>query len=116
MNLIDETEIVRYASSKNIQIELIGLDWIALAICSKYLILAKDVLGIPLDTGQLLTLQAFITEYNNKAGKISTPLNNGFLHREIELKEIENNFDNNNILIIAGFAGVGKTKILSTCR
>ena len=59
---------------KNVRIELIGLDWLALEIYSKYLILAKDILGIPLDTGQLSPLQNFVDEYNNKAGKLSTPL------------------------------------------
>jgi broad-specificity NMP kinase len=111
LTVADETEITKYAAAKNIQIELIGLDWIALEIYLKYLILAKDILGIPLDTGQLLPLESFIQEYNNKAGKLSTPLDNEFLHRKSELTDIESNFNNNNILIISGFPGVGKTKI-----
>jgi hypothetical protein len=107
----EETVISQYAISKNIRIELIGLDWLALEIYSKYLILAKDILGIPLDTGQLLPLQNFIEEYNNKAGKLSTPLDNIFLHRKEELAEIENILAVNDLVIISGFPGVGKTKI-----
>jgi hypothetical protein len=111
LTVTEETEITKYAASKSIQIELIGLDWIALEIYSKYLILAKDILGIPLDTGQLLPLKSFIQEYNNKAGKLSTPLDNEFLHRKTELDDIQSNFGQNNILIVFGFPGVGKTKI-----
>lgn len=107
----EETLITKHAAIHNVRIELIGLDWIALEIFSKYLILAKDILGIPLDTGQLLPLQNFIDEYNNKAGKLSTPLDNQFFNRKAELTEIENNFLANNILIISGSPGVGKTKI-----
>lgn len=111
LDVAEETEITQYANSKNVRIELIGLDWLALEIYSKYLILAKDILGIPLDTGQLLPLQNFVEEYNNKAGKLSTPLDNIFLHRQTELVEIETNLSNNDLLIISGFPGVGKTKI-----
>lgn len=111
LDVAEETAITQHAVSKNIRIELIGLDWLALEIYSKYLILAKDILGIPLDTGQLLPLQNFIDEYNNKAGKLSTPLDNIFLHRKTELAEIENILAENDLLIISGFPGVGKTKI-----
>lgn len=111
LNVAEETAITQHAVSKNIRIELIGLDWLALEIYSKYLILAKDILGIPLDTGQLLPLQNFIDEYNNKAGKLSTPLDNIFLHRKTELAEMENVLATNDLLIISGFPGVGKTKI-----
>lgn len=111
LTVAEETEITEHAESRKIRIELIGLDWIALEIYSKYLILAKDILGIPLDTGQLLPLQNFINEYSNKAAKLSTPLDNEFFNRKTELVDIENNFAANNILIISGFPGVGKTKI-----
>ena len=111
LTVAEETEITKHAVEYNVQIELIGLDWLALEIYSKYLILAKDILGIPLDTGQLLPLQNFIDEYNNKAGKLSTPLDNEFFSRKEELTKIETIFSKNDILIISGFPGVGKTKI-----
>lgn len=111
LNPAQETSITEYAVSKRVQIELIGLDWLALEIYSKYLILARDFLGIPLDTGQLLPLQNFIEEYNNKAGKLSTPLDNSFMHRKDELADIESALNTSDILIVSGFPGVGKTKI-----
>lgn len=111
LDVAEETAITQHAVSKNVRIELIGLDWLALEIYSKYLILAKDILGIPLDTGQLLPLQNFVDEYNNKAGKLSTPLDNIFLHRKTELTDIENILAANDLLVISGFPGVGKTKI-----
>jgi DNA polymerase III delta prime subunit len=107
----DEIVVVKYAQTKKIRIELIGIDWIALEIYSKYLILAKDILGIPLDTGQLLPLTSFINEYDNKAGKLSTPLKNDFLHRGDELKDISSKLDANDLVILSGAPGVGKTKL-----
>ena len=111
LDVAQETEITKHAVSKNVRIVLIGLDFLALEIYSKYLILAKDILGLPLDTGQLLPIQKFIEEYNNKGGKLSTPLDNIFLNRKEELSEIGNILSVNDLLIISGFPGVGKTKI-----
>jgi len=107
----EEVDITKYAQSKGVIIELIGIDWLALEIYSKYLILAKDILGIPLDTGQLLPLKNFVDEYNYRAGRLATPLDNIFLHRESELKEIKQTLCNRDLLIISGAPGVGKTKI-----
>jgi DNA polymerase III delta prime subunit len=111
LNLAEETKIIKYAQSKNIRIELIGIDLLAIEICSKHLLLAKSILGIPLDTGQVLPLQNFVEEYNNKARKLSTPIDNLFLHRVSELEKIENELKSKSLLIIAGFPGVGKTKL-----
>lgn len=111
LKIKEETELTYYANSKNVKIELIGLDCLAIEIYSKYPILAKDILGLTLDTGQLLPLQNFVEEYSNKAGSLSTPLDNVFLHREDELAEIGSVLANNDLLIIAGPPGVGKTKI-----
>ncbi len=111
INVEEENKIIKYANSKDIRVELIGLDWLALEIYSKYLIIAKDILGISLDTGQLLPIQEFIKGYNNKAGQLSTPLDNIFLHRKDELIQIEDILSDEDLLIISGFPGVGKTKI-----
>lgn len=107
----EETKVIKHAKTKSILVELIGLDTLAIDIYSKYPILSKDILGIPCDTGQLIPLQNFIEEYTNKAGGLSTPLNNQFFHRVDELKEIDELLSNTDLLVISGFPGVGKTKI-----
>ncbi|MBN1617892.1 ATP-binding protein [Candidatus Dojkabacteria bacterium] len=110
LDVSEETDITKHAELRGVRIELIGLDWLALEIYSKYLILAKDILGIPLDTGQILPIHNFIDEYNNKAGKLSTPLDNIFLNRKTELNEISKILPSVDLFIISGFPGVGKTK------
>lgn len=59
----------------------------------------------------MLPIQEFIKGYNNKAGQLSTPLDNIFLHREVELTKIKDILSDEDLLIISGFPGVGKTKI-----
>lgn len=100
-----------YAREKKIHLELLGIDLLALAICSKYVILAKEYLDIPLDTGQILPLSIFIDEYGSKAGMIAAPLDNHFCHRLDELSEIESILSSIDILVISGFPGVGKSKL-----
>jgi len=107
----EEVEIQTYAEYKNKRVELIGIDTLALEILSKYVLLSRDFLGIPIDTGQILPFDGFIAEYNNKAKQLSTPLDNKFLHREKELEDILQHLETEDLIILSGAPGVGKTKI-----
>jgi len=107
----EEIQIQSHANANSIKIELIGIDTLALEIMSKYLLLSRDFLGIPIDTGQILPFDKFISEYNNNAHQLSTPLDNIFLHREKELDDIHSHLQTEDLLIISGAPGVGKTKI-----
>lgn len=88
-----------------------GLDVLATEIFFHHKNLSTDYLGIPLDTGQVVSLEKFVEEYDNGKQKLATPLAGMFLHRDKELKDIESKLVKNDILIISGPAGVGKTKL-----
>jgi len=111
LSVEEETKIQEYVQNKSVSLELIGIDTLALEIMSKYLLLAREYLGIALDTGQILPFHKFISEYNNKANQLSTPLDNIFFHRNKELKEINDVLAYKDLLILSGAPGVGKTKI-----
>lgn len=111
LSVDEETQIQEYAKDKRISLELIGIDTLALEIISKYLLLAREYLGIALDTGQILPFDKFIQEYNNKANQLSTPIDNIFFHRSTELEKIESVLSSKDLLILSGAPGVGKTKI-----
>lgn len=88
-----------------------SLDVLATEIFFHHKNLAKDYLGIPLDTGQIVSLEKFVEEYDNGKQKLATPLAGMFLHRDVELKKVKDKLVDNDILIISGPAGVGKTKL-----
>lgn len=111
LSIKQETKIQEYIQDKRISLELIGIDTLALEIMSKYLLLAREYLGIALETGQILPFEKFISEYNNKANQLSTPIDNIFFHRDSELELIETILSSKDLLIISGAPGVGKTKI-----
>lgn len=89
----------------------LGLETLANEIFFHHKNLAKDYLGLPLDTGQIVSLEKFVEEYDNGKQKLATPLAGVFLHRDKELKDIESKLTDNDILILSGPAGVGKTKL-----
>lgn len=99
-------------------IELMGavpfhynLDALANEIFFHHKNLAPIFLGLQIDTGQIVSLEKFVEEYDNGKQKLATPLAGVFLHRDEELKDIKSKLANNDILIISGPAGVGKTKL-----
>ncbi|MEQ8533987.1 MAG: ATP-binding protein, partial [Imperialibacter sp.] len=73
--------------------------------------LAKDYLGLPFDTGQIVSLEKFVEAYNRSSQRISTPLDNKFLHRSKELEDFVSLISTNDVLILTGPAGVGKTRL-----
>ena len=111
LNPAEEHNIFEYARTLSVRIELIGIDWLAMEILTKYLLLGKEFLGLSLDSDQILPLPVFVQEYNNKGGTVSTSLNNIFLNRKKELSEINSVLENHNIILLEGAPGVGKTKI-----
>ena len=88
------------------QLEVYGLDQLAKAAL-RYPGLGK-LIGIPVDTQQLLTPPDFINEYEH--GKLATPLSNSILFREEMVETAINLIQNNDILVIAGSPGVGKSR------
>lgn len=94
-----------------IRLTLHTLDSLALEIYLNHRDLAKDYLGLPLDTGQIVSLDKFILEYGRASKGIATPLDNTFLHRETELKEMKASLAHGDFIILTGPPGVGKTKM-----
>lgn len=68
-------------------------------------------LGIHVDTGQIVSIDSFIQEYDNAAGAIAAPLSNAFLYREQEVKDTKNALAEKDFILLHGAPGVGKTKL-----
>ena len=96
-------------SRENIKLEIYSINTIAHDIYFDYPIIAKEYLGISLDTGQIMNSEDFIEEYDSN--KMLAPLFMKFLFRESEKIEIIEAINNNDVVILSGQAGVGKTKL-----
>jgi len=108
-------ELFKLAKSynQNIIIQFYSLDLIAMLLNAKYKDLVRDYLDLAIDTGQVVSIETFIKEYDQRALQgISAPLSNKFYHREDEKIEILESLINSEYTIVAGSPGVGKTKLV----
>lgn len=109
INTIIHKEIADYKNTFNnvADLELIGIDAFSTIIFRDYPSIARD-LGLPIDSGQILEMSDFITQYEKS--KFATPLSNAFYNRKDDLEKSNNLLKLKDYLLITGSAGVGKTK------
>ncbi len=113
---IDQDKIIKLNTlaqsfKANIRVRYLMLQELALELHLNHRDLAHHYLGLPLDTGQIVSIDNFIKEYDRASKGIATPLNNTFLHRKTELEQLSNAIDNHDFIILTGAPGVGKTKL-----
>jgi hypothetical protein len=108
------TEIQRLnalLTNYRIRLTVYTSDILAIELHLNHRDLSNEYLGLPLDTGQIVSIDKFIEEYNRASQSISTPLTNPFLHREKEITEFNNVMSAFDFIILTGPAGIGKTKL-----
>lgn len=98
-----------------IEIELIGIDTLSHDLALFYPHIAKDELGISIDTNQFFEIEDFVKIYDVYG--INAPINCDFLHRELELNETCTSILNNKVTVLTGPSGIGKTRLaIEACR
>ncbi len=109
----DKTALIKKGQDNSCIVEFLDLDTLSFDLYQKFQPLAKEFLGIELDTGQILTPIDFIQEYQKS--KFATPLDNKFFFREKEKEQIIESINTNDFVILYGKAGVGKSKLALEC-
>lgn len=100
---------------EGVKIELIGLGTVAHDLVLKYRFIASRFLDIPVDTGQVFDIEEFVNQYD--AGGMNAPLGLGFMFREEELRGLKEKIFNNDLVVISGASGIGKTKlVIEACK
>lgn len=108
-------ELMSLAHEKQIDLNIFGIDQISYDLYYRYKDLARDFLGIRLDTNQVFQVDDFI-KYND-ANSIAAPLDTKFLKRSFIFNELYNKVKYSDYIIVYGKAGSGKTRIsLEFCR
>ncbi len=88
-----------------------SIDLIAHLIFFHHRNLAQEYLNLSLDSGQIISIQRFIEEHDNQKLKLATPIDTVFHARTIELNRLTELIQSEDIILISGPAGVGKTRI-----
>lgn len=100
---------------KDIKLKIITVEDLAKELCFKYPLIAKDHLGINVDTLQILSIPDFVKAYDNPA--IAAPLNTKFMFRDLEKAKLVQDIQEHKATIVTGPSGVGKTRlVLQVCK
>ena len=105
----DDQKLHEICSDKGILLTIFGVDEIAQQIYRNYPIIARDFLGISIDTNQIMSVDDFVKLYD--ASETVAPLDTVFQNRVNELSELKDDIRDNKI-VVHGSAGVGKTRIV----
>lgn len=84
-----------------VEIELIGIDTLSHDLALLYPHIAKDELGIAIDTNQFFEVEDFVKAYD--ANGINAPINCDFFHRKPEITEICTSILNNRVTVLTGY-------------
>ena len=77
--------------------------------------IAKDQLGIEIDTNQFFDIEDFVKVYD--ANGINAPIGCGFMHRKDEFDNTCKSISNNKVTILTAPSGIGKTRLaIETCH
>ncbi len=102
-------------SIEGVDIELIGIDTLSHDLALIYPHIAKDYLGVGIDTNQFFDIEDFVKAYD--ANGIKARINCDFLYRKDELDAVCNSITNNIVTMLTGPSGIGKTRLaLEACR
>lgn len=106
----DDKKLHDFCENQGVVLTIWGLDELANQVHNRYRSLARDYLGLSIDTNQIFAIDDFVAQYD--ANVMSAPLNTVFQYRENEKREIIQDIENNSVVIVAGKAGVGKTRLV----
>lgn len=104
----EHLELVSLCSEKGIPLQLKLIDTLSMAMLSVAAPVAKEFLGIAIDTGQILSSEKFIREYESNG--FSTTLRNEYIPKN-EFDIFRNAVVSTKITILTGPPGSGKTRM-----
>lgn len=115
LTLAEEYSLREECQKQGVNLSIFGIGPISYDLYQKYPGISRDFLGIEIDTGQVLSLEEFVTVYNKN--RLATPLDTIFRFRENDVKTALQGLESDGLIIITGRAGVGKSRIaLECCR
>lgn len=111
----DKLQLRQVAAQYGWRLSIVDVEELAWALWREYPWIAKESLGIAVDTGQMLDIDEFVRQYDGSSA--ASPLDVEFCLREEELQIALEQLEARNLLVLTGAPGVGKTRFaLECCR
>lgn len=106
----DDNKLHKLCEEKGIKLTVFGVDELAQQVYKYYPLIAKDFLGISVDTNQIMYVDEFVALYDSN--DMAAPLDTIFHGRKEELPNVIQAIKDNKVVIVHGPAGTGKTRIV----
>lgn len=112
INIAQREELKNIFEDKTV--ELIGIDDLSYDIAHNFQSIAKTYLNISIDSGQFCDIDEFIEKHDKNS--TNAPINIDFIERK-EKEEVLNSLIKDDLILIIGKAGTGKTKLsIEVCK
>lgn len=112
INIAQREELKSIFENKNV--EIIGIDDLSYDIAHNFQSIAKTYLDISIDSGQFCDIDEFIEKHDKNS--TNAPINIDFIDRK-EKEEVLNSLIKDDLILIIGKAGTGKTKLsIEVCK
>lgn len=108
-SVADHLAMMNTAQELGLVLTVLGLGQISQDLYQKYPGLARDFLGVEVDTGQILTPDEYAAAYGKSS--LATPLDTEFQFRDEEVKELVEALERRRIVILSGPMGTGKSRL-----
>lgn len=105
----EERNLEAECRRRGVRLSIFGPGMLSNDLYLKFPGLARDFLDVAVDTGQIVTLDDFVSSYDKSS--IATPLDTEFRFREVELDEVEAALESGNLVVLSGRPGVGKSRL-----
>ena len=100
---------------KGVDLNLFGLSTLANDLFLHHSLLVRNFLNLAIDTGQVIPLESFPIVYSKS--KFATTLETKFHFREKEIEDFSSALESDDLVVVFGKAGVGKSRFaLEGCR
>lgn len=109
----EEIALAEECQERGVNLNVFGIGSLSYDLYQKYLGLARDFLGVEVDTGQIVSPDEFVAAYNKD--KLATELDTTFRFREEEVEQTLQGLEESDLVIISGRAGVGKSRLALEC-
>lgn len=111
----EELEIVDLCKQKGVSVKLFSGEAISFDLYLKYPGIARNLLGVETDSGQIMSPDEFVRSYGKS--KLAAPLDLDFRYRESELANGLESLRHQNLILLSGKPGVGKSRLaLQVCE
>ena len=109
----EENALAAKCQKNGVNLNIFGIGPISFDLYQKYPGLARDFLGVEVDTGQIVPPDEFVATYNKN--NLATRLDIAFHFREEEVERVLQGFETRDLVIVTGRAGVGKSRLALEC-